>query len=132
MQTQESTRETDSVQVKGNWEKDTEKLDRLAHLFDAAFRLPVVGVRIGWDSIIGLIPGIGDAIGFVPLAYYIRLARKYNLGGAVYIRLLWNQLVDFVLGSIPLVGDLFDIGWKANLKNAKLLSERIKQMHQTL
>lgn len=117
--------DTSASVMQKDWRKDVEKLDRLAQFFDSAYRIPVVNVRVGWDSIIGLIPGIGDALGVVPLAYYLKLARNYQLGWGVYTRLFFNQGVDFLVGLVPVIGDLLDIGWKANLRNAKLLSERI-------
>ncbi|MDQ8203982.1 DUF4112 domain-containing protein [Pelagicoccus sp. SDUM812003] len=106
--------------------EEIERLQRIAHFFDSAFAIPGTSLRIGWDSIIGLIPGVGDLIGMAPLAFYLRLARKYRLGGGVYARLIANQGLDFVLGTIPVVGDLFDWGFKANARNAKLLIERLE------
>lgn len=101
-------------------------LDRVARFYDSAFGVPGTKIRVGWDSIFGLIPGVGDFVGVVPLFYYLQVARRYRLGTGVYLRLAANQLIDFVIGTIPLVGDLFDVGFKANLKNAKLLRERLQ------
>lgn len=101
------------------------KLERLARFYDSAFTFPGTKVRIGWDSIFGLIPCVGDLVGVAPLVYYVKVAREYDLGNVVIFRLVANQAVDFVLGSVPIVGDLFDWAFKANLKNARLLIEKI-------
>lgn len=107
-------------------DREIERLERMARFFDTAFKIPVIGVRVGWDSILGLIPGIGDALGVAPLAYYLKVARTYRLGTRVYLRLMWNQGVDFALGLIPILGDLIDVGWKANLMNAQLLTKALR------
>lgn len=102
------------------------RLDRMARFYDSAFAVPGTKIRVGWDSIFGLIPGVGDFIGLAPLFYFVQVARRYRLGKRVYFRLAANQLTDFVIGTIPLAGDLFDIGFKANLKNAELIRDRLK------
>lgn len=117
----------ESRRIVRSWESDVRNLDRLARLMDSAYRIPVIGVRMGWDSIVGLIPGVGDILGVAPLFYYLKLARDYRLGGAVYTRLLANQGIDFLVGLVPVIGDILDIGWKANLRNAKLLAEKIRE-----
>lgn len=107
-------------------ERVLERLDRISRFYDSAFAIPGTKYRIGWDSIFGLIPGVGDVIGVAPLAYYIKVAHRYNMGTGVYLRLVANQGVDFLLGSVPLVGDLFDWGFKANVRNAKILRSRLR------
>lgn len=115
--------DADSAEV--NVEATLKRLDRIARFYDSAFAIPGTRLRIGWDSIFGLVPGVGDLIGVAPLAYYLAVARRHHLGSGVYVRLIGNQMVDFIIGSIPLVGDFFDWGFKANLKNAKLLRDRL-------
>ncbi|RDC69928.1 DUF4112 domain-containing protein [Rhodovulum sp. 12E13] len=97
------------------------RLARLAHTLDARFRIPFTGFRVGVDGLIGLIPGIGDTLSALPSAYMIVRghqlgARKRTLG-----RMAVNTGIDYVIGSVPLVGDLFDIGFKGNLRNIDLL-----------
>ncbi len=100
-----------------------EDIDQLARLLDAQFRIPGTGMRFGLDSLIGLIPGIGDAItGGVGL-YIVHRARQEGAPWHLVLRMLWNLLVDTVLGAIPLVGDIFDFAFRANLKNAQLLQK---------
>ncbi|MBC2604765.1 DUF4112 domain-containing protein [Pelagicoccus albus] len=103
------------------------RLRKVSHFYDSAFRIPGTQIRVGWDSIFGLIPGVGDLVGVIPLAYNLRVARRFGLGKRVYTRLIFNQLVDFILGSIPLVGDIFDWAFRANVKNADLLISKIEK-----
>lgn len=91
----------------------------LAHLLDAQFE--VAGVRFGLDSLVGLVPVLGDAVALGVGLYPVYLARKYGLGRAVVARMTANLLVDFVGGAVPLVGDAFDVWYKVHLKNMKLL-----------
>lgn len=102
-------------------ERELARLDRLAHLLDARFRLPGTGIRFGLDGLLGLIPGVGDVATTAPSAWMI--VRGWQLGARrrVLVRMAGNTAIDFVVGSIPLVGDLFDVGFKANLRNAALL-----------
>jgi len=101
-------------------------LDRIARTMDRAMRLPVVGVRVGWDSILGLIPGIGDALTLGPAGYIVLQAHRMGAPGALKVRMLGNIGIDALIGSIPLVGDLFDIGWKANTRNVALLRQHFE------
>lgn len=123
-------RDTQSV---ATWGTDRELQETVAFLskmsgwMDAAFTVPGTRFRVGWDGIIGLIPGVGDVLGLAPLAYYLRTAYKFRLGKRVYFSLIWNQLIDSAVGTIPLVGDLFDFVFKANLKNSKLLIWKLER-----
>lgn len=98
-----------------------DRLDRIARTMDRAIRVPLVGVRIGWDSILGLIPGVGDALTLGPAGYIVLEAHRMGAPASVKARMLGNIGIDALIGSIPLVGDLFDIGWKANTRNVTLL-----------
>src|SRR6185503_11734310 len=90
---------------------DLRRARRLAQLMDSEFE--IAGYRIGWDPIIGLIPGAGDFITSIIALYPLILARKHKLGGRVLqSRMLLNLLVDFGVGSIPLAGDAFDAMYK--------------------
>lgn len=100
-------------------------IDRLAKLLDSQFRIPGTGFRFGLDSLIGLIPGIGDAITGGLGLYIVHRARQEGAPGHVIVRMLWNLLVDTVLGAIPVIGDVFDFAFRANLKNARLLQRHL-------
>lgn len=108
-------------------EQDRRMLERISRLMDNAFRVPGTQIQFGWDSIIGLIPGAGDFITSAPLLYYLSIARKYKMGRRTQLRLAGNQLLDFLIGLIPLIGDLFDIGFKSNFRNTNLLLRKLDQ-----
>lgn len=94
---------------------------RLARLWDEAFEIPVLGWRVGLDAIIGLIPGIGDLAGLVAGLYPLAVAARFGAPASLLARMTVNLLTDALLGAVPLLGDLFDIAWKANRRNLTLL-----------
>ena len=100
-----------------------ERLARLEHLFDRAYRLPGTDFRFGLDGIFGLIPGIGDAATAAVSSVIVADAWKSGARKRTIARMARNVGIDFLIGSIPLVGDLFDFGYKANTKNIKLLRD---------
>jgi hypothetical protein len=106
-------------------ENDLDRLHRLARRMDYAFRIPLLGVRLGWDSILGLVPGVGDVLALAPAGYIIKEARRMGASAPVLGRMGANVGIDMVIGAIPLVGDLFDIGWKANTRNVALLRDHL-------
>ena len=100
-------------------EADLLRARKLAYLLDAQFS--VAGVQFGLDALVGLIPGIGDTLTALAAMYPIYVARRHNLGKNVQVRMAVNVLIDWLPGLIPVVGDLIDVAYKANLKNLKLL-----------
>jgi len=105
--------------------REIARIDRLAHLLDNRFRLPGTRIRFGLDSIVGLIPGVGDIATSGPSVWMIMRGWQLGARRRVLIRMTGNSAIDFVVGSIPLVGDLFDVGFKANLRNAALLRREL-------
>ena len=103
-----------------------ERLDRLAHNLDSRYRVPGTRIRFGWDSILGLVPGLGDAVTLGPAAYILYHANKVGAPNEVVGRMVFNAGLDWIVGSIPLIGDLFDVGLKANRRNVKLLREHLE------
>ena len=101
------------------------KLRGLAQLMDDAFEIPGTGWRIGLDGIIGLVPGIGDLIGFAVSAYIVVMATQFRLSKVVIARMLLNIAVEGVVGAIPFFGDVFDFAWKANRKNIILIEQAL-------
>lgn len=97
------------------------RLDALAHLLDNSIPVPGTGTRFGIDAMVGLIPGIGDAVGGLLSAYIVLEGARLGAGPAVILRMLLNIAVETVVGSVPIIGDLFDAGWKANARNMRLL-----------
>ena len=106
-------------------ETSLQRLERLSQLLDSAFPIPGTRFRIGLDSILGFIPGIGDATGAALSAYLIFEAARLGVPITTLLRMVGNVSVETVVGAIPIVGDVFDIVWKANLKNLALLRSHV-------
>jgi hypothetical protein len=98
-----------------------QRVDALSRLLDTAFRIPGTDWRFGLDPIIGLIPGLGDVVGGGVSTYILYLAARAGAPRSVLARMLVNIGLDTVLGAIPLLGIVFDVGYKANTRNAALL-----------
>jgi len=97
-----------------------ERLEALAKLMDARFHLPILPVPIGLDTIIGLIPGIGDTISLGVSGVIVAGAKKLGIPNRHLIQMGANIFVDWLIGLVPVIGDLFDIGWQGNLRNVKI------------
>jgi uncharacterized protein DUF4112 len=93
----------------------------LSRLLDEQFRIPGTTYRVGLDGLLGLIPGIGDAAGALLSAYILYEAIRLGAPSPVLLRMIANIGIDTVGGAIPVVGDIFDMAWKTNKKNAALL-----------
>ncbi|HEU5218433.1 MAG TPA: DUF4112 domain-containing protein [Gemmatimonadales bacterium] len=100
---------------------DLARLRRVARLLDSALVIPGTGIRFGWDALIGLVPVLGDVAGATLAGYLVLMAARLGAPTAVILRMLSNVAIDAVGGSIPVLGDLFDIGWRANTRNVELL-----------
>ena len=97
-------------------------LERLAWLMDRAFQIPGTRIRVGLDALLGLFPVGGDVLtGLVQAGIILVALRHYKVPRVVAARMVWNVLLDIAVGAIPLLGDLFDIGFKANTRNVQLL-----------
>lgn len=96
-------------------------LRRWAVLLDSRFRVPGTSIRFGLDAIVGLIPGIGDISTPVFAALLLLQAVRMRLPLVVQARMVFNAALDMLMGLVPILGDLVDIGWKANLRNLDLL-----------
>lgn len=99
-------------------------LDQLSTLMDGLFRIPGTGWRIGLDAIVGLIPGVGDVATTAVSLYILAAGVRYRVPKVTLLRMAANVGVDYLLGSIPVVGDLFDAAWKSNQMNVELLRNR--------
>lgn len=97
------------------------RVRRVARLLDSALRVPGTNIRFGLDAVIGLVPGLGDMAGAALAGYLVLLAGRLGAPPAVVLRMLGNIAVDAVAGAVPVLGDLFDVGWKANTRNVELL-----------
>lgn len=94
---------------------------RLAQLLDAGIRVPGTAWRVGLDPIIGLVPGAGDFVGAALSLYIVLQAARSGVPSPVLLRMVGNLTVDALAGAVPIVGDVFDAVWKANLMNVALL-----------
>jgi uncharacterized protein DUF4112 len=93
---------------------------------DDLFRVPVLGWRVGLDAIVGLIPGFGDTATTLVSFYILTSAVRYRVPKVTLLRMGLNLGIDYVLGALPLVGDVLDAWWKSNQKNVELLRSRAK------
>lgn len=103
--------------------RDFERLDRLATLLDNSIRIPGTRIRVGLDGLIGLVPGIGDSLMLLAGLYVVLRARMLGAPMSIILQMLVNLALDFVVGSVPVLGDLFDIAFKANIRNVDLLRD---------
>jgi Domain of unknown function (DUF4112) len=103
------------------------KLKRIAWLTDTAWRIPFTKIRFGLDPLMGLIPGLGDGVMLVVSVYTLLLAHKAGAPGSLLARMAGNIAVDFGAGSIPVVGDIFDLVFKSNVRNLKLITEFLEK-----
>ena len=99
------------------------RLKRLSERLDETFTVPGTDYKIGIESIIGVIPLVGDLIGGVISTYIMYSGIKIGASPRIIAQMAANIAIDFAIGSIPIVGDLFDFVWKANKKNVELIEE---------
>jgi hypothetical protein len=99
-------------------------LDQLSRWMDGLFRIPGVGWRFGLDAIVGLVPGLGDTATSLVSFYILASAVRYRVPKITLLRMGLNIGIDYVLGTVPVVGDLFDAWWKSNQMNVELIRKR--------
>ncbi len=102
------------------------KLRRLSTVMDNAIAIPGTKIRFGLDPILGLLPGGGDTITGGLSAYIVVEAARMGLPPEVLYKMVGNILLDSFAGTIPVLGDLFDVGWKSNVKNIELLEKHLE------
>ncbi len=107
-------------------EQVMKRLELIARLLDDALVLPGTRITLGWDAIIGLMPVAGDALTTLLSSYLVWEARRLGVSKWTLARMAANVGVDFLLGAVPVLGDLLDIGWKANRRNVNLLREVLR------
>jgi hypothetical protein len=107
--------------VEGKAPKALLKAQKLANLLDTAVKLPFIPIRIGLDSIVGVIPGAGDALMLFVSLRIVWLGKSLGMPKALIAQMVKNSAIDFGLGFIPFVGDIVDIFYKANQKNVRIM-----------
>lgn len=102
------------------------QLERLARLMDTRFGIPGTRFRFGWDGILSIVPGAGDLVAAAPALYLVYRARRLGMPLPVMARLVGNVLIDLVLGSVPVLGTVFDVFFKANVRNLRTMREYLE------
>ena len=102
------------------------QLRGLSRVLDGAITIPGTGIRVGLDPIIGLVPVVGDWIGAALSGYIIVQGARLGVSGATLMRMTGNLVVDLMAGSVPVLGDIFDLGFRANERNLALLSAHMQ------
>jgi hypothetical protein len=103
------------------------RIDALATLLDSALVIPGTGARFGLDALIGLVPAVGDIVTTTLSLFIVHEAYQLGAPGHILLRMLGNVAVDGALGAVPVVGDAFDVVWRANRRNVRLLREWLER-----
>jgi hypothetical protein len=101
------------------------RLEWLTNILDDRYQVPGTKLRFGWDTLIGLIPIAGDGVTTLMSVYFMWEAHRIGISKWTLWRMLGNVGIDFVVGAVPLVGDIADVAWRANRKNLKLLKKEL-------
>ena len=103
------------------------RLETLSHLLDSAFVIPGTNHRVGIDALLGLVPGIGDLVSTALASYIIWEAKQLGLPRWKIARMVGNVALDTTVGAIPFAGDLFDVAFKANRRNMKIVRDHLER-----
>lgn len=106
---------------------DTSDIRQLAEWLDTRFEIPGTKIRFGFDSIIGLIPGVGDLATTVLGAYIVIRARELGAPRLLQARMVLNLAIDALVGAIPLIGDIFDLAFKSHVRNVRMLLRHLDE-----
>ncbi len=111
--------------VQGGRMRHAERVRAMARVLDTAVRVPGTPVRFGLDAVLGLIPGVGDVVGAAASGYIVLAAARLGAPAPVLVRMLLNVGIDTLVGTVPLFGDVFDLGWRSNTRNVALLERHL-------
>lgn len=106
--------------------RELQMLRRFVGLLDDGFRIPIIGYRVGLEPLLGLIPFVGDVSGFALSGYLIFRAHRLGAPRNLISKMVVNALIDTAIGSIPVLGDIFDFVWKANRRNLDLFERHLR------
>lgn len=104
-----------------------QRLERFARLLDSRFRIPGTDIRFGVGPLIGLVPVVGDFAGLALSGYVILESRRIDAPGSLQLRMLGNALLDAIGGTLPVLGDVFDVWYRANDRNVALLRSHLEE-----
>jgi hypothetical protein len=96
-------------------------MESMAKLMDSQFTIPGTNIKFGLDALIGLVPGAGDFATFLISGYMLTILAQNGASGFVLARMGLNVLIDSLFGAVPILGDIFDVAFKANQRNMKLM-----------
>jgi len=102
-------------------------VDGFTNLLDTKFKIPGTRIRFGADFLMGLVPGAGDAVSLGMSGLLIATMAKNGASVGLVLRMLGNVIVDAIVGSIPIAGNLFDLFFRANTRNLKLMREHYEE-----
>ncbi|MEN0050649.1 MAG: DUF4112 domain-containing protein [Bacteroidota bacterium] len=102
---------------------DFQWLDTVSDLLDSKFRIPFTNIRFGADFLIGLVPYAGDFLSFGISGTLVIAMAKHGVSTGVLLKMLWNIALDALVGAIPILGDIFDLTYRANRRNLELLKK---------
>ncbi|MCO8121564.1 DUF4112 domain-containing protein [Stieleria sp. TO1_6] len=111
-------------------ERRVARVRRFASWMDDSFSVPGTRIRFGLDSLIGLIPVIGDFATASASVWLVVEAVRIRASTAVLARMASNVLIDLTIGALPVIGDLFDVYWKSNRRNAILLEKHVRKQQE--
>ncbi len=106
-----------------------QRVEAMEVLLERSFRIPGVNLPVGLDSIIGLVPVVGDIITAMMGAYMVWEARNLGMSKWQLTRMAANVGIDALLGAVPLAGDLFDFFWRSNTKNLRIIKRHLDKKH---
>ena len=103
------------------------RLEWLSRILDEAITIPGTTIRVGWDAVIGLAPVLGDGVTTAVSTYYLWEANRLGARKRTLLKMAGNVGVDFLVGLVPLVGDLMDVAWRANRRNLVVLIKELNE-----
>lgn len=112
--------------MSGAEQKRMDRLEKLSTALDSRFTLPGTGIKFGWDGLLGLVPGLGDVVTIGPAVFMLSEAYQMGVRKRVLLQMAMNTGLDLAVGTVPILGDIFDFAFKGNRRNFALLKKDIE------